>query len=312
VALEAISRHQTYSGSRVWLELKSPSNGQVEIGRRLENQGASFPATWELFDDQAAGFENRAGLPPVFCEQIARSVLQVGEVRPGDFVVEIGPGTGQIGSWLSGSVNYIGLDLSAGMLGEFKKRLAARDVRAAMLVRADAGRSWPLADATVRLIFSSRALHLLPVSHIVSEVFRTAGPNGATLVIGRVERDRTSVRARMAREMMQRLRHRGFEAHQGDRQTQNLGEACRLRGAQVLEPVAVARWLVSTAPRQSIDSWRLLKGLGGVPVPQPIREQIFNELEVWAEQNLGGVDTRVESNETYVLRPLRIPAPPGN
>jgi hypothetical protein len=198
------------------------------------------------------------------------------------------------------------------MLGEFKKRLAERDVPAAMLVRADAAGSWPLANATVRLIFSSRALHLLPVGHIVSEVFRTAGPDGATLLIGRVERDRTSVRARMAREMMQRLRNRGFEAHQGERQTQKLSEACRIRGAQVMEPVAVATWMVSTAPRQSIDSWRLLKGLGGVPVPEAIREQILNELELWAEQNLGGVDAAVESRETYVLRPLRIPVAPGN
>jgi len=251
-------------------------------------------------------------LPPAFCEQIARAVLQAGGVQSGDLVVEIGPGTGQIGVFLSRSVDYIGLDLSAGMLDEFRRRLPGRELLNALLVRADAGRQWPLADSSARLIFSSRALHLLPIDHIVSEVFRIAIPGGASLIIGRVERDRTSIRARMAREMMQRLRLRGFEAHQGEHQTKELTEACRLRGAQVLEPVAVAKWLVSTAPRQSIESWRLLKGLGGVPVPRPIRDRILNELEVWADQNLGGLDARAESSETYVLRALRIPAATGD
>ena len=280
--------------------------GGPDSPQSLEKPGTAV--SWELFDDQAASFESRAGLPAELCPLIAEAVLESGEVNRSDVVLEIGPGTGQIGIWIARAADYVGLDLSAGMLAEFDRRLKGAQAPATLLIRADAHGSWPLADGLAKLIFSSRALHLLPAEHVASEVFRTAAPGGATLVVGRVVRDRTSVRSLMAREMMQRLRSRGFEAHQGEHETKKLAEACHQRGGAVLERATVASWTVSSSPRQSIDSWRLLRGLGGTPVPEPIRESILSELEAWAEERFGGLDAQSESIESYVLRPVRIPS----
>jgi ubiquinone/menaquinone biosynthesis C-methylase UbiE len=263
--------------------------------------------TWELFDDQATAFEQRAGLPADHCRDIATAVVSIGQLRRDDLILEVGPGTGQIAQWFQQSSRYVGFDLSSGMLRESQRRLCP-DAENRSLIQADANASWPLANGKARVIFSSRALHLLDHEHIAIEAFRVASGDGATLILGRVERRRDSVRARMAREMNERLRRRGFEGRRGEQRNQKLVESCCRRGAEALELHSVASWHVSASPRQSVDSWRCLTGLGGIRVPAKTREEILDELEAWAEEEFGGLDQKFESEETYVLRPLRIPA----
>lgn len=261
----------------------------------------------ELFDAQAAAFEQRAGLPLEYCELIASAVLEISEVRPGDTIIEVGPGTGQIGQWLlREEVRYVGLDLSAGMLNEFRRRLSDEaGLRA--IIRADANQRWPVMSGAARAIFSSRAIHLLDHEHVASEVTRVADVlGGATLIIGRVEREQESIRALMAREMNERLRRHGIEGRGGAGRKRKLFDALQRRGAEMLEPVVVARWKVSACPRGSINSWRSLASLGGVRVADAVRDRILTELEDWAKSMFGGLDQEIESEETYVLNPLRI------
>jgi hypothetical protein len=262
----------------------------------------------ELFDAQAEVFEQRAGLPADICQAIASAVLEIAGVGPCETVIEVGPGTGQIGQWLAlGRVRYVGLDLSAGMLDEFRKRMSRGRTGQRVLIRADANQSWPVRDGAARAVFSSRAVHLLDQEHVASEVFRVAAQSlGAMLVIGRVERDPDSTRARMAREMNERLRLQGIEGRGGRGQKRKLFDALHRRGAERLEPVTVARWKVSASPNQSISSWRSLASLGGVPVADAVRKQILSELEEWAKGVFGQLDEQHESEETYVLYPLRI------
>jgi hypothetical protein len=259
----------------------------------------------ELFDEQAASFEERAGLPSSVCPLIARRVVEIGEVRPGELVVEIGPGTGQIGQWFKQPTRYAGLDLSAGMLREFKEHLQDQNGDK-LVIRADAGARWPLAGKVARVVFSSRAVHLLSEEHVVSEVLRVAAPARATLIIGRVERSHESIRARMSREMNERLRQHGFEGRRGEQRKRRLFELFRMRGAEILEPLVVARWSVSSSPRQSLDSWRSHARLGGLSVPAATRDEILQELEEWAVETFGGLDRHFESEETYVLSSLRV------
>lgn len=262
-------------------------------------------ASPELFDGQAGLFERRAGLPEACCRAIAKKVIEIGEAKSGDLIVEIGSGTGQIGQWFEAPLRYAGFDLSAGMLKEFSRRLDSD------LIQADANASWPLADGVARVIFSSRAVHLLRQEHVAQEVFRVASSNGATLSLGRVERDPESIRARMSKEMNERLRQHGFVGRRGERQNRKLFELCCARGAVALEPVAVAQWQTLASPRQSLDSWHSLDGLGGIPVPAPTRAAILQELEGWAEEEFGGLDQEFESEETYVLKSLRVPSDHG-
>ncbi len=267
----------------------------------------STDASFELFDEQATIFDQRAGLPVEYCRTIASAVVEIGQLAPGDLILEVGPGTGQISQWFSPPIRYAGIDKSAGMLKLFQNRQDGGAINR-VLVRTDASQGWPIVSGAARVIFSSRAIHLLDQEHAASEVFRVAAPGGATLIVGRVDRDPESVRARMAREMNKGLRRHGYEAHRGEQRNQKLFESCHRRGAHVLETVTVTTWKVLASPRQSLDSWRCLKGLGGTAVPAETKEQILAELEVWAGQVFGGLDEQFESEEAYTLRPLRIPS----
>ena len=100
----------------------------------------SSDASPELFDGQAGFFEQRAGLPIDCCREIAKKVVEVGQAGPDDLIVEVGSGTGQIGQWFEAAVRYVGFDLSAGMLKEFRRRLGGGPGHR-MLVQADANQS---------------------------------------------------------------------------------------------------------------------------------------------------------------------------
>jgi hypothetical protein len=242
---------------------------------------------------------------------VVRKDFSQGEARAGDLIVELGPGTGQIGRWFGQPVRYIGLDLSIAMLREFRARLGD-EMGERALVHTDAQGLWPLADAAARVVFSSRAIHLLKQEHVADELFRVAAGSGATLIIGRVRREPQSMRARMAHEMQERMRLHGLEGRGGQSQHRKLFDACSRRGAEILEPLTVARWSSTATPQGSLDSWRSLVSLGGINVPPHVRDEILMEIEDWAEKEFGALDREFEAEETYVLYSLRCAALRGS
>ena len=271
----------------------------------ISDAGSSH-ASPELFDGQAGFFDRRTGLPDECCRAVAQKIVEMSEARADGLIVEVGCGTGQIGQWVEAQARYVGFDLSLNMLREFQRRLGTSQSHTPLL-QADANATWPFADGAAGLIFSSRAVHLLEHEHVAAEVFRLASPNGATLILGRVERTPGSVKELMAREMNERLRLRGLKGRRGERRNRRLFESCERLGAEVLEPLPVATWSASASPRQSLDSWRSLESLGGLPVSAETRAEVLDELEVWAAATFGGLEREFEFEETYVLSPLRVP-----
>ncbi|MBV8203206.1 MAG: class I SAM-dependent methyltransferase [Acidobacteria bacterium] len=277
------------------------------------------------FDGQAPQFDRRVGLPESDCRAIAAAVLALARAHPGDRLLEIGAGTGMIGRWfLEHPVRYVGLDLSRGMLEVFRRRPGAAR---AGLVQADGARSWPLPAGAARVVFSSRAIHLLPLAHVLDEVFRVVagapdpangrvaggeeGPapdGGGACLLGWVERGRDSVKARMSRAMQRLVRERGFTPRTAG--GRGLLAACRERGAALLPRTVVARWPALHTPRQSLDSWRSKPGLGGVVLPPGVQESLLDELQSWAVRTFGSLDAARPDEESYVLEGVRLP-PPG-
>src|SRR5262245_40237061 len=168
-----------------------------------------------LFDMQVETYDQRVGLPEQDCQAVVRAVLALAQTQPHDLLLEMGAGTGMIGTWFARlPLRYVGLDLSRGMLTAFPQRLAV-DSGMPLLLQADGNAPWPLADATVRLIFSSRALHLLDVPHVVQESMRVVRPDGA-IIMGRVQRQDDSVATMMQRAMLRLLRQHGFHGRRGE------------------------------------------------------------------------------------------------
>jgi len=256
------------------------------------------------FDDQAGGFDARAGLSPQISAQIAEAVLQYGDCREQDQVVEIGAGTGEIGQYLCRpGLRYIGIDNSEPMLAEFRLRL--QDSARAHLVCADANAPWPVEEASTRLIFGSRVFHLLESDHVLNEMQRAGLAAGVTLVIGRVKRPKESPKAMMREKMRSLLAEYGQVPRQTEQRRRLLLERAAERGGSVLGQIEAASWQAEHRPIQSIVGWEGKDSMGGIVPPAAVKKKILAQLREWGSQAFGDLEAPVRTQESYLLEGIR-------
>lgn len=260
------------------------------------------------FDSQATNYDRRAGLPEAAIGEIVRSIAEIAEAPTGGLLLEVGPGTGQIGCELCKlPLRYVGFDISAAMLQQFRQRLEPGGVTPELIV-ADGNRKWPLADASADVLFSSRALHLLDHEHVVVELFRVASTEGAVLLTGSVRRAEHSVKEQMRRQLRQFLQEHAIEGRSRDASRQRIFQHCCAIGAKRLSPRVAASWFVSHTPRQSIESWDNKEGLVGTDVPANVKKSVLTRLQAWALTQYKDLQQPSEMEESYVLEGVRIPA----
>jgi ubiquinone/menaquinone biosynthesis C-methylase UbiE len=218
--------------------------------------------TAERFDAHAPGFDNRAGIPGDAARAVAQAVLDLIAPGRGDLLVELGAGTGEIGRYLAGSMNYLGLDRSAGMLDAFRAKIAAAPAGGARLVRADANRGWPVGDGSARAVFASRVVHLLDCDHVRSELGRVCAPGGYFLV-GHVSRDEGSVKHLLREKRESLLRERGLIPRSRRAATQRLLDRLVALGASYIESRSVVTWRSSWNGQVASSATRIRSGCGG-------------------------------------------------
>ena len=258
------------------------------------------------FDRQAADYEGRTGIADHHCRAIATAVHGLAGVPRDAWVLEIGAGTGQIGRRLVGSgCRYLGLDRSRGMLEIFRRRVVARPGQA-LLVQADGNYPWPIKDATVGLIFSSRAIHLLDPEHCAAEVLRCSAPRGAALIVGRVRRNAEDIRTQLRREMRRRVEEQGLLGRDNALIRGRLLANCRASGGLAIEPLVVYSRSVWATPAESIGEWRNKPGLAGIDLRTSVKRALLDDLEGWAQDRFGDLERRFECLESYVLEGVRI------
>jgi ubiquinone/menaquinone biosynthesis C-methylase UbiE len=258
------------------------------------------------FDEQAGSFDQRAGLPVSVCDSIAKELVQFAQLAPGDLVLEVGVGTGQIGFALSQlPLCYVGFDASAAMLDVFKRR-RRESGRPVSLIVSDGNNRWPADDGSAKAVFSSRAVHLLHVEHVVEEVFRVASPIGATLALGRLQREKESLRARLRQEMRERLRQLGYASHEGQQKEREILDVCVRRGATPLERRVVATWPVQHSSAHVLASWREKSGLAGLDLAAEVKETVLSQLAVWAKDAFGSLEAVQSAEEKYVVEGVRL------
>jgi len=222
-------------------------------------------------------------------------------LRSGDLLLEIGAGTGEIGSEIARLHGlYVGLDLSRPMLGAFRRREAGLAAPLGLVV-ADANATWPITDHSVQAIFGSRSLHLLSLDRVVDEAFRVLSGSGSALVIGRVHRDPQSVKERMRHEMRRLLRSGTSTSRRGENRSRPLIDALVERGAVAFAPQVVARWTTTHSPAESLRNWKSKPGLAGTSVPEQAKAQVLSKLESWAVAEFQNLDRSLESEEEYLL-----------
>jgi ubiquinone/menaquinone biosynthesis C-methylase UbiE len=262
------------------------------------------------FDEQAGSFDQRAGLPASVCDAIAKEVVLLAQLGPTDALLEVGAGTGQIGVALCQlPLRYVGFDASAAMLGVFERR-CRESGRPASLIHANGNNRWPADDGSIKAVFSSRAIHLLAVEHVVEEVFRVSARNGATLLLGRVQRQKHSLPARFRQEMRALLWQLGYASPEGQQKEREILDACVRRGAAPFEQWLVATWPVQHSAAQVLASWRERSRFAGLDVPDDVKENVLSQLTVWAKDAFGSLDAIHSAEEKYVLEGVRLPSNP--
>jgi hypothetical protein len=192
------------------------------------------------------------------------------------------------------------------MLAAFHRRLAS-PCPLSLLRQADGNHRWPLADGVVRVLFSSRALHVLDLAHVVGESLRVAQPDGASLIIGRIQRPPGSFPTLLQQALQRLLRQQGFSRHAGEQHQRQLLATLMPRGGTVLEPVVVARRTVTRTPWQSIEAWQSKPGLAGLAMPVHVQRAILEELRRWAQAVFGDLHREVSCEEAYVLQGVGLP-----
>jgi SAM-dependent methyltransferase len=280
---------------------------------RLSTSAASA-ATLEGFDGQARSFDLRAGLSEATRAKILAALSEVAGLVPEDSVLEIGSGTGELGIEIAGlfggRINYVGLDISEGMLRVFRERAAAAGILL-RLERTDASERWPVSDASVNLIFGSRSLHWIRPEHLTGEALRTASRARAVLLVGRVRHDPAGPRARMRRRLHELLRSSGHEPRSGADHTTRLIRYCEREGGRPIARRTAATFSVEKSPREILEDWRGKSGLGGLELAEDAKRPLLSELESWTAREFGNMDARLVSEEEYTLEGVALSPRPS-
>lgn len=256
---------------------------------------------------EAEIFDDRAGLSEPTVKDIVRGIVDIVQPTPSMTLLEVGAGTGLIGSHLIGlPCKYIGFDYSDPMLEIFRSRIPS-DASEYTLTQGDGEKTWPVEDASVHAIFGSRVLHLLDVEHVASELFRVSANTGATLMVGLVHRDNESPKNKMREKMRSLLADRQKTSRDWKRLNAELFDVCRRRGAEILKTRLAAEWKSSYNPNQSIESWQNKEGLAGASVSEETKSKVLEELREWANGYFDDMYRTVEFSETYHLHVLELP-----
>ena len=160
-----------------------------------------------------AEFDLHRALPDGVAESIRAAVLAVAGDAPRPRLLDIGAGAGRIGwSFVAAGDDYVGVDLSFGMLRGFLQRAAcggsSPELAPPRLVRAD-GRYLPFPDAAFDAVMMIQVFGgLSGWRRLVTEARRVLRPSGA-LVVGRTLAPEDGVDARMKQRWLSSFRYRG-------------------------------------------------------------------------------------------------------
>jgi ubiquinone/menaquinone biosynthesis C-methylase UbiE len=261
-----------------------------------------------LYEDQAAGFDERAAIPAEAVESIAAAVAEIARLRQGDTLLEVGTGTGMLSLLLlAWPIRYIGFDRSPAMLAVFREKVKEARLCAELLV-ADGNGRWPTEDASVAAIFSARAIHHVDAGHAAAETGRVLRPEGGWLILGRMRRPNDSVKPTFRRQMGKLLEEEGYCGRNYDIHTETLFSALEAIGGERMEPRVAARWTRRQAPLDWFTAWQGKKGLAGYDIPEEVKERVLGRLRAWAKERYGNLEAALEQEEYFQLDAIYVRA----
>lgn len=254
------------------------------------------------FDGVAPSFDRHRAVPDGVPETIRAAILAAlgGDARPS--VLDLGAGSGRFGCpFVAAGNDYVGVDLSAGMLQVFADRAAGG--KRPMLVQADGG-ALPFADANFNAVLLIAVFANLPNWRpLVDEACRVLLRPLGVVIVGRAATPDDGIDARM-KQRLDMLLDENLPGRVR-RQTNRHHDATQyLAGrASTATELIVASWSVERTPRTFLE--RHAGGARFSRLPQAAREDALRALAAWAQTEFGTLDARFAETHRFEMQLFR-------
>jgi ubiquinone/menaquinone biosynthesis C-methylase UbiE len=248
------------------------------------------------YDAGAERFERQRALPPGGASAI-HAAVRAGLAVPRPRVMDLGAGTGRIGwPFVAADDDYVGVDLSFGMLHAFATRSDLPPACTLLLAQAD-GLRLPFPDASFDAVLLMQVLSASgDWRALLAETTRVLRPAGS-LIVGRTVAPEDGIDARMKQRLGEILVAMGVQPYR--QQATDAALAWLLRTAQSSCNVVATSWTAERTPRQFLE--RHGDGARFSALPTSIRNAALHQASDWATARFGSLDTLFHESFSYKL-----------
>jgi ubiquinone/menaquinone biosynthesis C-methylase UbiE len=245
------------------------------------------------FDIAAPTFERHRALPDGVPEAIRRAILDAVEATS-PRLLDVGAGSGRIGAaFVAAGDDYVGVDLSFPMLGEFAQRGATR------LVQADGARL-PFANACFDAVMLIQVFGgMRRWRDVLAEAQRVLRPAGA-LVVGRTVAPADGIDEQMKQRLAAILDDIGAGSQRMNVREDALHALERIARSTRFEAAA---WIAARTPRAFLERHRT--GARFAALRARIKDEALSRLGAWATAAFGSLDATFSERRAFELTVFR-------
>jgi ubiquinone/menaquinone biosynthesis C-methylase UbiE len=244
------------------------------------------------YDAAAATFDHHRALPALVPAAIRAAVLAATGV-PSPRLLDLGAGTGRVGRpFVAAGDDYVGIDLSRGMLREFARQVA----QPPPLAQAD-GERLPFGNAAFDAVMMVQVFGgMRGWRRVLAEVRRVLRPRGV-LLIGRVVAPADGLDARLKARLLEVCAARGVDIKRRNAREdveRSLGDTTTRR------TVTVATWTTERSARRYLDRQRT--GARFAALSAAVTDDVLAAVAGWAVTTFGGLDVAVHETHAFELQ----------
>ena len=244
--------------------------------------------TAAAYDAGAPSFDRHRALPEGVAPAIRAALLDSIGAKTPPRLLDIGAGTGRFGwPFAAAGDNYVGVDLSVGMLRQFVLRPTESKDKAPCLVQADGDRL-PFRNATFDAVLLMHVLNAVrDWRRLVSEAARVLHLNGH-LIVGRTIAPHNGVDAQLKQRLAEILRTMCVEPYR----KQSSDDALHWLIHQYSEnqTVTAATWTAERTPGRFLQRHRHSGQFSALPAS--VKDTAMLHLRDWAIARFGSLNTR--------------------
>jgi ubiquinone/menaquinone biosynthesis C-methylase UbiE len=225
------------------------------------------------------------------------AILGTIDKSPRPRILDLGAGTGRIGrAFVAAGDDYIGLDLSLGMLRKFASQATEGD-RTPALLQAD-GQCLPFRDATFDAVLLMQVVGTAQNwRQLVTEARRVLQPSGA-LVIGHAVLPPKGIDEKMKKRLADILKELGVGSYHMN--TRGVVQPWLESEAKRYIRIRAASWPSCRTPRAFRE--RQPTGARFSMLPKSIQDEALGMLESWAADKFGSLDAAFKEQHEFELK----------